>query len=375
LGLFEATHRLLAACQELERNGPNRSRQITEFNLLFQFAFRCVLRELTQRTMEWPETKDDPRRMAEAVNEVVTRFGQLWNRHTRQVRLSELERFSDTGEWTQMVAFIKEYGRILFTQGFLNPSNLRMILQQGVGEWLKRIMARDNDSIEWEPLVKPLHNATEFRRIEQHLEFVITAVLENYDAYKEYNSTTTQSDYGENLHGLLELLRVKVSYERHRWTLQPLYMAHRELTNTNKLEAAEFIREVLIGESQSMADDLEHLLAKTETKVGYKLAIVSEAVHERFLRPLQLDRLLSLIPRCWADRGNENCDALPILKQELEDFREAVPGGGIDTPDWVRDLERELERVREGASDLDVVPLAARQPLDYLAFTRQLDDY
>ena len=41
----------------------------------------------------------------------------------------------------------------------------------------------------------------------RRLELVLQAVVENYEEYKDYNTTTTQSDYGENLHVLLDFLK------------------------------------------------------------------------------------------------------------------------------------------------------------------------
>ena len=41
-------------------------------------------------------------------------------------------------------------------------------------------------------------------------EVVLQALVEHYDEYRDYNTTTTQSDYGENIHILLDFLRVKV---------------------------------------------------------------------------------------------------------------------------------------------------------------------
>ena len=48
----------------------------------------------------------------------------------------------------------------------------------------------------------------------EHLSLVIEAVIENYTEFKDYNSTTTQSDRGELLYTLLDFLRLKTSYER-----------------------------------------------------------------------------------------------------------------------------------------------------------------
>ena len=56
----------------------------------------------------------------------------------------------------------------------------------------------------------------------KHLEIVLQALVEHYDEYRDYNTTTTQSDYGENIHILLDMLRLKVRYDRFAWRMRPL---------------------------------------------------------------------------------------------------------------------------------------------------------
>src|SRR5205807_9871351 len=72
----------------------------------------------------------------------------------------------------------------------------------------------------------------------RRLEIVLRAVVENYEEYKDYNTTTTQSDYGENLHVLLEFLRLKFVYERRAWQFRPLVLAHEVLARLGRTSAA-----------------------------------------------------------------------------------------------------------------------------------------
>ena len=50
----------------------------------------------------------------------------------------------------------------------------------------------------------------------RQFEVVLQSLVEHYDEYRDYNTTTTQSDYGENIHILLDFLRLKVRYDRVR---------------------------------------------------------------------------------------------------------------------------------------------------------------
>src|SRR5438105_4641934 len=70
------------------------------------------------------------------------------------------------------------------------------------------------------------------------LEVALHAVVENYEEYMDYSATTTQSDYGENLHVLLEFLRLKAVYERFAWQMRPLATAHEVLARRGRDSAA-----------------------------------------------------------------------------------------------------------------------------------------
>lgn len=52
-------------------------------------------------------------------------------------------------------------------------------------------------------------------------------LVEHYDEYRDYNTTTTQSDYGENIHILLDFLRLKVKYDRTAWRMRPFALGPR----------------------------------------------------------------------------------------------------------------------------------------------------
>ncbi len=60
----------------------------------------------------------------------------------------------------------------------------------------------------------------------KHLGLIIEAVAENYAEYRDYNSTTTQSDRGDLLYTLLDFLRLRVHYDRVAWHLKPVLAAH-----------------------------------------------------------------------------------------------------------------------------------------------------
>ena len=111
------------------------------------------------------------------------------------------------------------------------------MLHRGVGAYLDYL--RDNpDPLHPVQLLDDLGRSVRREDAVRRLEIVLQAVVENYEEYKDYNTTTTQSDYGENLHILLDFLRLKAIYERHAWQFRPLVLAHEVLARRGRDAAA-----------------------------------------------------------------------------------------------------------------------------------------
>src|SRR5262249_58944328 len=109
-------------------------------------------------------------------------------------------------------------------------------LHGGVGAYLDDL-AENPDPLHPVHLVDDLDRAGREEAV-RTLEIILRAIVENYEEYKDYNTTTTQSDYGENLHVLLDFLRLKVSYERRAWQFRPLALAHEVLARRGRSSAA-----------------------------------------------------------------------------------------------------------------------------------------
>ena len=126
-------------------------------------------------------------------------FLTLWIEHSRSLQLSVLETMTGESEWRAVQAFVQRYGADLFHARFMTLANLRGILHRGVGGYLDYL--RDNpDPLQPIRLLDELDNGIRREDAVRRLEIVLQAVVENYEEYKDYNTTTTQSDYGENLH-------------------------------------------------------------------------------------------------------------------------------------------------------------------------------
>ena len=115
--------------------------------------------------------------------------------------------------------------------------------------------------------------------------------MENYPEYVDYNSTTTQSDRGEMLYTLLDYLRLRASYDRVAWNLQPVVLAHEVLVRSGHDEAAEVWRAAVSERTASIAEDHLKRFQRLNRKYGMRLPSIADRLGERFVRPLVVDRL------------------------------------------------------------------------------------
>src|SRR6185436_5250031 len=106
---------------------------------------------------------------------------------------------------------------------FLNMGNLRAIIHQGVEPYLAGL-EQDAHEDERPILLDDLGGTLDRQEAAELVGLIIEAIVENYGEYKDYNSTTTQSDRGEMLYTFLDFLRLKASYDRIAWNLGPVVM-------------------------------------------------------------------------------------------------------------------------------------------------------
>ena len=145
--------------------------------------------------------------------------------------------------------------------------------------WLEKL-AQDEDAAEDYLLVHELDHGLSRAEAKKHLSLVIEAVVENYAEYRDYNATTTQSDRGELLYTLLDFLRVKVGYERIRWNLRPITMAHEVLVRRGLTSAAELWRRAMANRTSDVADQQIGRLTKLQTQYGMRLSSVADRLSE-----------------------------------------------------------------------------------------------
>jgi hypothetical protein len=223
LGLLKETFFLTQLARKMEQNAPPEGRRVTEFDRLFPVGLRISIETLLD-AIESEAPEPDAVHIQELLNALTSPYLKLWLKHSQSLRLSVLETVQGSAEWLQIEAFVTRYGQELFTAQVLNLANLRAILHRGVEDWIDQLERQDETAERFRADLGgrdlPRDRAARF------LEIVLQAVAENYDEYRDYNTTTTQSDYGNNLFLLLDFLRLKSAYDRDNWRLRPLLLTH-----------------------------------------------------------------------------------------------------------------------------------------------------
>jgi len=347
-GLLRETYLLLRLARSIEAGQSLPGPRATEFDRLFHLALQAVIDSLVEAA---GRKNIDADHVLPGLQVVVEPFLVLWRDHSRDLRVSMLEVAQRDEDFDRLVAFIRRYGHDLFNARFLTPSNLRAVLQRGIGAWLDDLRD-DADPLHPVLLAEELGDKISRAEAERCLHLVINTLLENFDHLRDYNQTTTQSDYGENLYQLFEFLRLKAGYERAAWQFRPLLIVHEVLARQHSAAAALW-RVMAQQITRPVADKFEHELRELEKKHGMRLVTIAQRFEERFVKPMELDRLVALVAVAL-EEAPERLDAEEPseLEQAIEPLAQTPSGVGLDVPGWILRLEQELQRVETARSAL-----------------------
>jgi hypothetical protein len=232
----------------------------------------------------------------------------------------------------------------LFTQKFLNLGNLRAILHQRALVWLSNL-EQNPDSQELR-IVRELGSAISRDEAAKWLTIAIEAVVENYREYRDYNTTTTQSDHGELLYTLADFLRLRAAYDRVAWKLKPVVMAHEILVRNDRPLAAELWQRALAERTAETADAHLQRFDELCAQYGIRLPSIAERLGERYTRPLAIDRVRALVAPAIAAAETGDPAPFAALQQEIAGLAEEPAGAGLDLPDWLAAWEDEVSVVR-----------------------------
>jgi hypothetical protein len=346
-GMLRETYQLVRLARAMEAGQDLPGPRITEFDRVYQLAVQAVADAVVAAARR---DGVEPAKAVDALQEVVEPFLAVWMDHSQTLRVSALEQIASDRDWLKLKDFIKRFGRDLFSARFLALGNLRGILHRGIGPWLD-YLAENPDPLRPVKLIDELGRTIPRPDAEAHLRLILQALIENYDHLRDFNATTAQSDYGDNLYQLLDFLRLKAGYDRIAWRLRPLALVHEVLARHDGAMAALWRAKAEHVTREPAAKQLERL-ARLEREYGVRLATVTDRLEERFVRPMELDRLCALIPPALAyARANiGTADDRCPLEDELRPFTSTPAGVGMDVPPWLARLEAEVHRARNTQS-------------------------
>jgi hypothetical protein len=354
LGLLRETFELLRTARGMESAHPPEGRGVTEFSQYFQAGFTEVVESVVESSADWGPEFDDAKLVA-LLERMTGPCLALWVEHSRTVQISSLESISSEEEWNRLREFVKRYGGDLFHARFMTLANLRGVLHRGVESYLS-YLREEADPMRPVRLIAELDGVMPRSDAVRRLELVLRVIVENYEEYKDYNATTSQSDYGENLHVLLDFLRLKVLYERKAWEFRPLVLVHEVLARRGRRTAAVLWERSLTRITGELARQFLAQLAELERSRGVRLNTIGDRLQERFVKPLALDRLRALVePAIQESQQGGTAPSFIRLQEELQAYTATPTGVGLDVPAWLRSLEAEVHRVLATRSTLAVL--------------------
>jgi hypothetical protein len=381
LGLWLETCELLEVARQMERDHPVGPGAVTEYDELFKIGYRAIVESLVASAATWPEKPPDEEDRNEALVSCLEKLTESllsgWLGHSRTLRLSVLERIHDRATWKKTVAFIEQYGGEIFTQRFLNLGNIRAILHQGVANWLASLQEEPRDDAP-QKLLDDLTGGAALDEIAEHLGLVLESIVENYGEYRDYNSTTTQSDRGELLYMLLDFLRLRSRYDRVCWNLKPVVLAHEILVRRSQDQAARIWRKALTERINDEAGQYLIKLAELQKKYAMRMPTVADRLAERFVRPLAIDRIRALVaPAIEEARQGGEAPKFEMLRHDTNFLTREPTGVGLDVPAWLVALEEEVEDVLHaddlGCPDQCLAAIIPAVLLSYEEARAQLD--
>ncbi|MFM8573720.1 MAG: hypothetical protein ACKOAU_19150 [Pirellula sp.] len=386
-GFYHFAAKLIATARLMETQNHVGNGAVTEFDDLFQIAFKSMVRCLVRNAYQWSDGQSSKKRAKKILDCPVKQEGRApldmesielddlvdrnlpepapelfvplleqltegllghWLSHSRTLRLSVLEVVDNPKRWGPLSEFIQKYGQGIFTQGFLSLPHVRAILHQGVGNWLNQAMV-NRDSPEAEPLLDAIESGeVSFQDAQDRLEIVFEAIIDHYAEYKDYNSTTTQSDRGEMLYMFLDFLRLRVRYDRVCWNLKPVFWAHEVLVHTGCQRSATQWRRALSERVANESDSYIDKLTKLQKTYAMMMPSVADRLQERFLKPMTIDRMRALIRpamRQLRSSQQQHSRAFDLLVQELHLMMREPTGVGLEIPAWLVALQEEVDRV------------------------------
>jgi len=353
LGLLEETFLILQTALQMEQTSRPVGQAVTEFDRLFRLAlYASAEAVLHSSARKANPAKPQVRSTFRRIHRLLESYLELWMRHSSSMRLSIVEDLHDDDRGREVEQFIKTYGDDLFHARALTLGNARAIVQQGADALLTEL---EESVAPFQP-IKLLDDITaeviDRDDAVELAEFVYEAVVDNFDRFIEYNTTTTQSDYGSQLYCLLDFLRLETLYERFDWNTVPWQVAHEAVVRFGASEIADLIESEVRDETAEVADSFVDELRALERDYGVRLPTLHDRISERIIGSLTQNRLAALatrsIPGPDGPTEEEAHQTFEVLREQIEEYMSGRLGSGIEPSVWLQRLASEVDRVQEG---------------------------
>lgn len=357
LGLLEESFRLLQTAYRMERGSRPLGQAVTEFDRLFRIGLASSVEAILHASTRWKtETARQRRSIFRRVQRLLDAYNKLWAIHSSSMRLSIVEELHDEERASEVRDFIEKYGEDLFHTRMLTLGNARAIVHHGAESLLEELQ----NSLAMQKTVRILEDIErgEIDRDEATdlMEFVYESVVDNFDRFLEYNTTTTHSDYGSRLFCLLDFLRLESLYERFNWNNIPYQIAHEAAVRFGSDEVAADLEAELRDATREVSGSLLDELLELEAEYGVQLPTLHDHISERIVGTLSVNRMKARMSRCsshLSDVSEQEAEAnFGILRSEIADYMEGRLGSGIEPPEWMQQLAREFERADDEQAGL-----------------------
>ncbi|MGC4003102.1 MAG: hypothetical protein QM811_08185 [Pirellulales bacterium] len=382
LGMLREACQLIQTARAMERDHPLGPGAVTEFDRLFEIGFKAVVDRLIDSSREWELQRESSEladlQLSECLQQVTEALLSEWLSHSRTLRLSVLEKIGGEAEWRDFVAFVEKYGHDLFTQKFFNLGNLRdpasrrRILDQAtrrarrgerrrrtVGRLGRRVAARRRSQ------ASAIGHRSDRRKLHR-----VSRLQRHDDAIRSRRNGVHAARFPPHQSGL---------------RAHPLEPATgddcaRSAGPRRRASAAELWRRTMAERTADAADQHQKRLAQLQKKYGMRLPTIADRLAERFVRPLDIDRIRALVAPAAEDaKTGRPSDAFEQLEAEAGDLAGQPAGAGLDLPDWLLALEEEVDRVcgpaRQPETTNDVLSATPRMKLSWEEILSQLTNW
>jgi hypothetical protein len=332
----------------MERRWRPDGQAITEFDRLFDLALRNVLEEVIRSARTWGDDETRTEILIDAIGDIVEPFQDLWLDHSRTMRISSVDGLRDNDDWLDLADFIREYGGDLLHASQLTLGNVRAILHQGI-DWYIDYLEEQQDPLRPMKMLDDLDSGMIDReQCEWCLETIYSIVVDKFDRFLEYNTTTTQSDYGNMFYCLLDFLRLEARYDRDSWSMSPITLVHEMLTRLQEIEAAKLWEGTYEAQTTDLAARHLQDLSGLQRAYGMRMPTIADHLNQRFINPLAVNRILALIDQAVKDSlAGVDSPSFKELRREVDIYLADSWGSGVDIPPWLRQLEKEVYDVVE----------------------------